>query len=586
MSRTISPTGRRKRPRRTALTACALMLAAAGTGTALTGTASAAPAAAGCTADYAVQNQWDTGFTANVTVTNTGDALSSWNVGWTFSGNQKVTQGWNADITQSGATVTAASPSWGGALGSGGTASFGFQATFSGTNAVPGTITLNGVTCTTDGGGPGDPGDPGDPGEPSDPPGDRVDNPFEGAKVYVNPDWSAQAARSGGEAIADQPTAVWLDRISAIESGSAGENTMGLRDHLDAALEQDADVFQMVTYNLPGRDCAALASQGELGPTEIDRYKNEFIDPIAEILADPKYAGIRIVNTIEIDSLPNLITNVGGRATATENCDVMKENGNYVKGVGYALATFGDIGNVYNYIDIGHHGWIGWDDNFGATAELLHEAATTEGATVDDVAGFAANVANYGAIEEPYFSIDESVNGQMVRQSAWVDWNRYVDIQTFSQAFREEAVSAGFNAEVGVVIDTSRNGWGGPDRPTGPAEKTTVDEYVNGSRVDRRIHQGNWCNQAGAGLGERPTAAPAPGIDAYAWIKPPGESDGASQEIDNDEGKGFDRMCDPTYEGNARNLNNPSGALPDAPVSGHWFQAQFEELLANAYPPL
>ncbi|MEU4683805.1 glycoside hydrolase family 6 protein [Streptomyces xinghaiensis] len=586
MSRTISPTGRRKRPRPTALTACALMLAAAGTGTALTGTAAAAPAAAGCTADYAVQNQWDTGFTANVTVTNTGDALSSWNVGWTFAGNQKVTQGWNADITQSGAAVTAASPSWGGALGSGGTASFGFQATFSGTNAVPGTITLNGVTCTTDGSDPGDPDDPGDPGDPGDPPGDRVDNPYEGAKVYVNPDWSAQAARSGGEAIADQPTAVWLDRISAIESGSAGENTMGLRDHLDAALEQDADVFQLVTYNLPGRDCAALASQGELGPTEIDRYKSEFIDPIAEILADPKYAGIRIVNTIEIDSLPNLITNVGDSPTATENCDVMKANGNYVKGVGYALATFGDIGNVYNYIDIGHHGWIGWDDNFGPTAELLHEAATSEGATVDDVAGFAANVANYGAIEEPYFSIDESVNGQMVRQSKWVDWNRYVDIQTFSQAFREEAVSAGFNAEVGVVIDTSRNGWGGPDRPTGPAEKTTVDEYVNGSRVDRRIHQGNWCNQAGAGLGERPTAAPAPGIDAYAWVKPPGESDGASEEIDNDEGKGFDRMCDPTYEGNPRNLNNPSGALPDAPVSGHWFQAQFEELLANAYPPL
>ncbi len=45
-------------------------------------------------------------------------------------------------------------------------------------------------------------------------------------------------------------------------------------------------------------------------------------------------------------------------------------------------------------------------------------------------------------------------------------------------------------------------------------------------------------------------------------------------------------MCDPTYEGNARNQFNMSGALPDAPLSGHWFQAQFEELIANAYPPL
>ena len=91
---------------------------------------------------------------------------------------------------------------------------------------------------------------------------------------------------------------------------------------------------------------------------------------------------------------------------------------------------------------------------------------------------------------------------------------------------------------------------------------------------------------AGAGIGERPTVNPEPGVDAYVWIKPPGESDGASEEIDNDEGKGFDEMCDPAYEGNPRNNFNMSGALPDAPISGHWFQAQFDELIANAWPPL
>ena len=87
-------------------------------------------------------------------------------------------------------------------------------------------------------------------------------------------------------------------------------------------------------------------------------------------------------------------------------------------------------------------------------------------------------------------------------------------------------------------------------------------------------------------LGERPTAAPEPGIDAYVWMKPPGESDGSSEEIPNDEGKGFDRMCDPTYEGNPRNGESMSGALPNAPISGHWFSAQFQELLANAHPPI
>ncbi len=127
---------------------------------------------------------------------------------------------------------------------------------------------------------------------------------------------------------------------------------------------------------------------------------------------------------------------------------------------------------------------------------------------------------------------------------------------------------------------------GGSARPTGPGPQTSVDDYVNGSRIDRRIHAGNWCNQSGAGLGERPNAAPAAGIDAYVWVKPPGESDGSSSTVSNDEGKGFDRMCDPTYGGNARNGNNPTGALPNAPLAGHWFSAQFQQLMQNAYPPL
>ncbi|MFD0534758.1 glycoside hydrolase family 6 protein [Actinomadura luteofluorescens] len=88
---------------------------------------------------------------------------------------------------------------------------------------------------------------------------------------------------------------------------------MGLRAHLDEALDQGAGVVQLVVYDLPGRDCSALASNGELGPDDLDKYKTQFIDPIAGILGDAKYAGLRIVTVVEIDSLPNLITNAGGR---------------------------------------------------------------------------------------------------------------------------------------------------------------------------------------------------------------------------------------------------------------------------------
>jgi cellulose 1,4-beta-cellobiosidase len=412
----------------------------------------------------------------------------------------------------------------------------------------------------------------------------RVDNPYaNNAKVYVNPEWAANAkAEPNGSKVANQPTGVWLDRIAAIDGANGA---MGLRDHLDAAKSQGASVIQLVIYDLPGRDCAALASNGELGPTELPRYKSEYIDPIASILADPAYANLRIVTTIEIDSLPNLVTNTGSRPTATPECDTMLQNGNYVNGVGYALAKLGAIPNVYNYLDAGHHGWIGWDDNFAATATLMHQAATSSGATVADVQGFITNTANYSALQEPFFKVTDTINGVQVReQSKWVDWNRYGDELSFAQAFRTQAISAGFQSNVGMLIDTSRNGWGGTARPSAAGPKTSADAYVDGGRIDRRIHVGNWCNQSGAGLGERPKASPASGIDAYVWMKPPGESDGASKQISNDEGKGFDQMCDPNYGGNARNGNNKSGALANAPLSGDWFSAQFQQLLKNAFP--
>jgi cellulose 1,4-beta-cellobiosidase len=423
----------------------------------------------------------------------------------------------------------------------------------------------------------------------------HVDNPFLGSnkattyasadfqgKGYVNPEWSAKAKKDGGSAIANQPTGVWLDRIAAIEGtdNSSSNGSMGLRDHLDAALEQGADYAQFVIYDLPGRDCAALASNGELGPDEIDRYKNEYIDPIAAIENDSAYSDLRIINIIEIDSLPNLITNVGSRETATPECDEMLENGNYQEGISYALGQF-SASNVYNYIDAAHHGWIGWDDNFKSSATLFADTAKMADGGAATVDGFIVNTANYSATKEPFIKVTEES-----RKTKWIDWNRYVDETTFAKAFRKELVSAGFNSKIGMLIDTSRNGWGGSKRPTKASTSTNIETFVNDSRIDRRIHLGNWCNQSGAGLGERPKAAPESGIDAYVWIKPPGESDGSSKLIQNDEGKGFDEMCDPAYGGNPRNQNNKSGALKDAPISGAWFSAQFKELLANAYPKL
>nr|WP_308789050.1 glycoside hydrolase family 6 protein [Thermogemmatispora aurantia] len=115
-----------------------------------------------------------------------------------------------------------------------------------------------------------------------------------------------------------------------------------------------------------------------------------------------------------------------------------------------------------------------------------------------------------------------------------------------------------------------------------------MNTFVDQTRIDRRYSRGNWCNQPG-GIGARPQADPAPGFDAFVWIKPPGESDGSSSLIpqgpNNPTGKGFDEMCDPNYGGNAMNNYQPTGAMPNAPVAGAWFQAGFDTLVQNAYPP-
>ncbi|RAO01040.1 glycoside hydrolase family 6 protein [Micromonospora saelicesensis] len=579
----------------------ALALAGAGAlvaGGLVTIPVTAAQAATQCDIAY-TSNEWPGGFTASVTIKNVGDPLNGWTLGWTFpNSGQRVQQGWSATFTQSGSQVTARSLSYNGTLATGASTSIGFNGAWSGSNPKPTSFTLNGVVCN---GGttppttppPTDPPPttppPTDPPPTTPPPGTKVDNPYAGVRGYVNPEWKAKAdAETGGSRVSNNPTAVWLDRIAAINGtpDSSSNGAFGVRQHLDEALRQGAGYIQFVIYNLPGRDCSALASNGELGPDELPKYKAQYIDPIAAIQGESKYSSLRIINIIEIDSLPNLVTNTSDQAGGTVMCDTVKANGAYVNGVGYALAKLGAIGNVYNYIDAGHHGWLGWDSNFVPTSNILKTAAVASGSTVNNVHGFITNTANYSALTEPYFKVTDNVNGQTVRQSKWVDWNFYVDELSFAQAFRNQLVSVGFNSNIGMLIDTSRNGWGGSARPTGPGATTSVDTYVNGGRIDRRAHLGNWCNQAGAGLGERPRANPATGIDAYVWVKPPGESDGSSKEIPNNEGKGFDRMCDPTYGGNARNGNNPSGALANAPISGAWFSAQFQELMRNAYPAL
>ncbi|WP_405730403.1 endo-1,4-beta-xylanase [Streptomyces sp. NBC_01537] len=103
---------------------------------------------ASCAVTYGV-NQWNTGFTASVTVKNTGTTpVSGWSLTWTYPSGQKVTQAWNATVVQSGTAVTATNVSYNATIAAGGTQAFGFNASWSGSNPAPADFKLNGTACS------------------------------------------------------------------------------------------------------------------------------------------------------------------------------------------------------------------------------------------------------------------------------------------------------------------------------------------------------------------------------------------------------------------------------------------------------
>jgi endoglucanase len=128
-----------------------------------------------------------------------------------------------------------------------------------------------------------------------------------------------------------------------------------------------------------------------------------------------------------------------------------------------AITKLTALKNTKVYLDAGNAGWGNPDQIF----EPLKWAG------IDQADGFSVNVSNFYTTED-------------------------------SIAYGKE-----LSAKVGgkhFVIDTSRNG-------NGP--------YTEGDPAER------WCNPPGRALGETPTTKTAdPLVDAYLWIKRPGESDG------------------------------------------------------------
>jgi cellulose 1,4-beta-cellobiosidase len=348
-------------------------------------------------------------------------------------------------------------------------------------------------------------------------------------RFFVNPDYVENVeatARKNPELastirkVEQYPTAVWLDEIARVPS---------LKHWLDEAKKQQDDSGQptlsvVVLCNLPNRDCAANASAGELSVEENGeaRYRTEFVDPIAAQFAS--HPDQPIVAIIEPDSLANMTTN-----QFVPKCAASSDA--YRHSVVYAIKQFA-LPNVSVYLDAAHAGWLGWDGNREKMAKVFRRVLDEAGGP-NMIRGFATNVSNF-----THLSNRDGASLAMT--------NPCPNELTYVKMLAETLSMYGMPGK-GFIIDTARNGKGGIRRSWG-----------------------SWCNVKGAGLGERPRAEPVRGVDAYFWIKPPGESDGVSDPTQ------------PRYDGMCANRDAALGA----PQAGQWFESYFLDLVRNALPPL
>jgi len=328
------------------------------------------------------------------------------------------------------------------------------------------------------------------------------------AKAITDSSLAAKAAK-----VADVGTFLWLDTIANIGK-------------LDTALADVPceNILGLVIYDLPGRDCAAKASNGELAVGEISRYKTEYIDKIVSIIKAHPNTAFALV--IEPDSLPNLVTN-------SDLTTCQQSAAGYRDGVAYALKNL-NLPNVVMYLDAGHGGWLGWDANLKPGAEELAKAYKAAGSP-KQFRGISTNVAGWNAWDLSPGEFSKTSDAK---------YNSCQNEKTYITTFGAQLKTAGMPNH--AIIDTGRNG-------------------VTGLRAA----WGDWCNVNGAGFGVRPTSNTGADLaDAFVWVKPGGESDGTSESS----ATRYDSFC------------GKSDAYKPSPEAGSWNQAYFEMLLKNAVP--
>jgi len=353
-----------------------------------------------------------------------------------------------------------------------------------------------------------------------------------GTRFYVDPQSKAaqQAltdAKSGDltdaktmAEMASWPVAQWFDGTA----DPADTTTAMAQLETEAAREKAVPVA--VAYNIPGRDCSQYSAGGAATSADYAAW----IDALAKGIGSRKTVVI-----LEPDGLALSPAYCGG--TAQQQSDRLAQ-------LNAAVDRLEQQSGAIVYLDGGHSAW----QNVGTQAELLIQGGVAR------AQGFFLNVSNYQT------DSDLTRYGTEVSECVWYLQNTAgaspddCANQYWAPADADAWYAAHVPADAQLthfVIDSSRNGQG-PWAP--PAGEYTGDPQT-------------WCNPPARGLGVRPTAdTGVPLLDAYLWIKVPGESDGSCT-------RGTTGPDDPEY------------GIVD-PAAGAWWPAQALTLAQDAAPAL
>ena len=397
------------------------------------------------------------------------------------------------------------------------------------------------------------------------------------------------------------PHAVWFT------DGSPSDVKAAVRKTVKAAALLRT-VPALVAYNIPFRDCAQYSAGGAVDGAAYKAWIDGFAAGIGNekvvIILEPDGLGIIPFNG---EWCRPTVTDAAGNTVPAPGADPATR----YELMNYAVDKFAaSARNALVYLDGTHSAWLGVGDiasrlaNGGvarAAGFFLNSAnyqfapnLVQYGTWLSSCLAYATSVTpgDFGACPNQYWNggplpskiaqmNGEWTGGALDANGQWSDASDTASLNTSGINLRYANMLGATPAAVHFVIDTSRNGLGPLNvTPFGAAP------YNQSAPVLAALHDGNWCNPPGAGLGLRPTANTGVALlDANLWIKAPGESDGSCDIAGGARAWDFTAYNPWAVPAAKQNSFDPLWGMPD-PAAGAWFTQQALELAQKATPPL